>query len=76
MTIGGKRTLIARIGAVMGLVCGLIGLLAGFTDHTWKLWPMGWFTGGTLLAVIGLFLLTDGAIAYQKAKIAPRSIDD
>ncbi len=76
MIIGFKRTLAARIGAALGFLCGLIGLLAGLTDHTWKLWPVGWFTGGALLMVIALFLLADGAIAFQKSRNAPRSIDD
>ncbi|MGH7255475.1 MAG: hypothetical protein ACREI3_06830, partial [Nitrospirales bacterium] len=72
MQVGYKRTLLARSGATVGFVCGIIGMLAGLTDHTWKLWPMGWFTGGALLALISLFILVDGAIAFQKAKLAPR----
>ncbi len=76
MIIGFKRTLAARIGAALGFLCGLIGLLAGLTGHTWKLWPVGWFSGGALLMLIALFLLTDGAIAFQRYRSAPRSIDD
>jgi len=68
MTVGCKRTLIARHGMGLGFVCGVIGLMAGLTEHTWKLGPVGWFTGGTLLALISVFVLVDGAIAYQKAK--------
>ncbi len=68
MSVGSKRTTIGRIGAVLGLVCGVIGLLAGLTDHTWKLWSVGWFTGGTLLTLVALFLLLDGAIASQKSR--------
>ena len=68
MSVGSKRTTIGRIGAVLGLVCGVIGLLAGLTDHTWKLWPFGWFAGGTLLTLIALFLLLDGAIAFQNSR--------
>lgn len=76
MRVGYKRTLIARLGAALGFVCGLIGLLAGLTDHTWKLGSIGWFTGGGLLTMIALFLLVDGAIAFQKARMAPHSLDD
>ena len=76
MRIGYKRTLIARLGAALGFVCGLIGLLAGLTDHVWKLGSIGWFTGGGLLTMIALFILVDGAIAFQKARIAPHSLDD
>ena len=76
MRVGYKRTLIARVGAALGFVCGLIGLLAGLTDHTWKLGSIGWFTGGGLLTMIALFILVDGAIAFQKARMAPHSLDD
>jgi hypothetical protein len=76
MRVGYKRTFIARLGAALGFVCGVIGLLAGLTDHTWKLWPIGWFTGGGLLTMIALFILVDGAIAFQKARTAPHSLDD
>lgn len=76
MRVGYKRTLIARLGAALGFVCGLIGLLAGLTDHDWKLGAIGWFTGGGLLTMTALFILVDGAIAFQKARMAPHSLDD
>lgn len=76
MRVGYTRTLIARLGAALGFACGVIGLLAGLTDHTWKLGPIGWFTGGGLLTIISLFILVDGAIAFQKARMAPHSLDD
>jgi len=68
MPVGHKRTTIARIGGALGLVCGVIGLLAGLTGHAWKLEPVGWFTGGTLLALLSLIALVDGAIASLGAK--------
>jgi hypothetical protein len=68
MSVGSKRTTIGRIAAALGCVCGVIGLLAGLTEHIWKLWPVGWFMGGSLLTLLGLFLLLDGAIASQKSR--------
>ncbi|MBI5777486.1 MAG: hypothetical protein HY444_08855 [Nitrospirae bacterium] len=68
MPVGCKRTLLGRIGAVLGFACGVIGLVAGLTDHAWKLWPMGWFTGGTLLMLVALFALVDAAIAQHKPR--------
>lgn len=68
MPVGHKRTTIARIGGALGFVCGVIGLLAGLTEHTWKLGQIGWFTGGTLLAVLSLVALVDGVIASMGAK--------
>ena len=68
MPVGCKRTLFGRIGAVLGFACGVIGLVAGLTDHAWKLLPFGWFTGGALLTLISLFALVDAAIAQHKPR--------
>lgn len=68
MKVGEKSMFIAGAGAVLGFVCGLIGLLAGLTGHAWKLGSIGWFTGGGLLVMIALFVLVHGAIAYQQAQ--------
>ncbi len=69
MAIGEKRTTLARIGAALGLLCGVIGLLAGLTQHVWKLGPLGWFTGGALLTLLALYALVDGVIAFQKTQL-------
>ena len=68
MPVGYKRTVIARVGAALGFVCGALGLLAGLMGYTWKLGPIGWFTGGAVVTLIALYVLLDGAIASQKAK--------
>lgn len=68
MSVGSKRTTIGRIAAALGFVCGVIGLLAGLTEHIWKLWPVGWFSGGALLTLLALFLLLDGATASQRSR--------
>ena len=64
--VGYKRTMIARIGAALGFVCGAIGLWAGLTDHIWKLGPGGWFAGGILLTLLAVWSLLDGMLAFQK----------
>ena len=74
--IGYKRTMIARIGAAIGFVCGTLGLLAGLTGHRWKLGIEGWFEGGILLTLIAMFVLLDGMFAFQKGRMAPHSLDD
>jgi hypothetical protein len=66
---GIKRTSIARSAAALGVLCGLLGLLSGWLDQTWKLGTVGWFTGGVLLLLIALFVLLDAAVAFQKARI-------
>ena len=66
---GMKRTSIGRSAAALGVICGLLGLLSGLLDQTWKLGTIGWFTGGVLLLLIALFVLLDAAVALQKARI-------
>lgn len=68
MATSENRTMVARIGAALGFLCGVIGLLAGLTQHTWKLAPLGWFTGGTLLTLLAVYALIDGATAGQKTQ--------
>jgi hypothetical protein len=70
MRIGAKRTFIARVIAGLSFACALIGFLGA--DTIWKLDAIGWFTGGTLLALIALVILVDGAVAYQKAHESPK----
>jgi hypothetical protein len=62
------QKLIARLLVLLAFACGAIGLVAGLTEHAWKLGAIGWFTGGGLLALIGLFVLGDGAIGLLKGK--------
>lgn len=73
MPVSSKRTLIGRAGAVLAFACGVIGLVAGMTDHSWKLEPMGWFQGGTLMAALSLYALVDAAIAQHKPREHPTS---
>ena len=59
---------IVRIAGALGLVCGIIGLLAGLTGHAWKLEPMGGFAGGGLLALLALLVLVEGATVCKQPK--------
>ncbi len=53
------RTHLARLFVAAGLGCGIVGLLIGVVERTWKLGVTGWFTGGILLAILGIALLLD-----------------
>ena len=53
------RIALARLMMLGALACGAIGLTVGLIDRMWKLGPTGWFTGGTLLAVLSLVTLAD-----------------
>ena len=68
--VGCKRTVIARLGAALGFVCGVLGLLAALTDHTWKLGPGRWIEGGILITLIGMFALLDGMFSFQRDRAA------
>jgi bacteriorhodopsin len=69
MAVGEKRTMVARVGATLGVLCGVIGLLAGLTQHSWILGPWGWFAGGSLLTLLAVYALVDGAIAFEKTRL-------
>ena len=65
--VGVKRTTIARVATGLGFACGVIGLLAGLMERTWRLGPGGWMLGGGLLVLIAIYILVDGAIARSQA---------
>ena len=54
-----QETMAARLMLVGALICGILGLVVGIIDLTWKLGSVGWFTGGGLLAIIALAMLVD-----------------
>ena len=59
------RIMLARLIMLGALVCGVLGLVAGLADRAWKLGVTGWFTGGTLLAVLALVVLADEYFAAR-----------
>ena len=66
MALGQRRILAARVAAGVGFLCGVLGLIAGAEDRFWKFGSAGWFTGGSLLVLLALVALIDGALASQK----------
>lgn len=68
MAPGIKRTAIARLMAALGCVSGVLGFSMGPIEHTTGPLGMEWFAAGTLLLVFAIFLLVDGAMAFQKAR--------
>ena len=59
MDMAKVKVLMARLLMLCALACGVIGLVAGFAEKGWKLGVTGWFTGGTLLAVLAIVVLAD-----------------
>ena len=70
MEPGLKRTTIARIVAAAGALCGVIGLLDSYTKTPMFMSPGGFGTGGIILLLIALFVLIDGAVSFEKSRIA------
>ncbi len=61
------RIWLGRLGAAGALACGIIGLIVGFdTGTTWKLGASGWFTGGTVAALLAIVMYLDDAAAARK----------
>ena len=58
----------ARLFALACLALGIIGLIVGFDDKTWKLGVVGWFTGGILLGVIAVILMVDGYAQQNRGR--------
>jgi len=55
---------LGRLGA---LVCGIIGLIVGFSDDlTWKLGAEGWFAGGAVAALLSIVMYMEDAAASRK----------
>lgn len=72
MEVGIKRTTIARIAAVLGSLCGVIGLLTSMTKNMLMLAPHGWGVGSILLMLIALYVLVDGMVSYEKSRVTPK----
>ena len=65
MAKGQRRSMAARAAAALGFICGILGLLAGLSNHMWRFGATGWFTGGALLTLLAVFALIDGALAAE-----------
>ena len=56
---------IARLFVVVAFASGVIGLVVGVIEREWRLGVTGWFSGGTLLALLAVALLAD---AYMETR--------
>ena len=61
------RIVIARLMMLASLASGIVGLVIGIADRSWKLGVTGWFTGGILLAVLALVVLADEYFTLRQA---------
>jgi hypothetical protein len=68
MIPGTKRTLVARLMAGAGSICGVLGFTLPPTAQMAGPADFNGFAAGTVLIVFGVYLLADGAVALQKAR--------
>ena len=54
--------MLARLGAVIGALCGVIGFFGGLAELPWRLGVSGWFSGGLLISLVSLVVLVDAAL--------------
>lgn len=59
------RLMLAKLFMLVALVAGVLGIIVGLADKTWKYGVEGYFTGGTLLAVLSLVVLADEYFARK-----------
>ena len=60
------RIWLARLFGLGCIALGIIGLVVGFKEVTWKLGTVGWFTGGILLGVVALILMIDQYLELRR----------
>ena len=66
MNISQFETMLARLFALTALGCGITALVLSFFEtRVWKLGFIGWFAGGSLLALLAIFLVLD---EYAKSR--------
>ena len=68
MNVAEWRILLARLLGLGALGCGIVGLVIGIVDLTWKLGVTGWFTGGILLALLAVILLLDEYTGFKRSR--------
>ena len=61
------RIMVARLFMIGALATGVIGLVIGLIEKEWRLGVTGWFTGGTLLAILALVVLADEYFARKSS---------
>lgn len=59
---------LARLFTASAFACGVIGLVVGVVEREWRLGVTGWFSGGTLLALLALALLVDGYVETRSQR--------
>ncbi len=59
---------LARLLAVGAFASGVVGLVVGVIEREWRLGVTGWFSGGTLLALLAIALLADAYVETRNQR--------
>ena len=68
--------MLARLGATIGALCGVIGFFGGLADIPWRLGVTGWFNGGLLMALVSLVVLVDAALTRADGQEVPQELSE
>ena len=71
------HVMFARLLMLLAMACGLVGLVIGVVEREWRLGVTGWFTGGTLLAILSILILADHYVEHRKTadqRLAPAAL--
>ena len=69
-----RKVMLARLGAAIGALCGVVGFFGGMADLPWRLGATGWFSGGLLIALVSLVVLVDAALTQVHGQEIPEEL--
>ena len=69
-----RKVMLARLGAAIGALCGVIGFFGGLAGLQWRLGTTGWFSGGLLIALVSLVVLVDAALTQVHGQEIPEEL--
>ena len=71
-----RKVMLARLGAAIGALCGVIGFFGGLAELPWRLGATGWFSGGLLMALVSLVVLVDSALTRADGRAFPQDLSE
>ena len=71
MSIAQWERLLAGLLVLAAVVCGVIGLVAGFDDRELELGVTGWFAAATAVGVLAGVVLSDAYFEFRRKQRQP-----
>ena len=66
--MGDSKEMMVWMGRLLflgGVAAGIIGMVAGLADRSWKLGATGWFEGGLLMGVLAIVVMADSFVSSR-----------